>query len=162
MEIRAARREEAARLTTIARTSKASWGYPRDWLHLWEDELTLTPGEIDTTLVWVATAGESILGYCALAATGDPEALEIDGFFVAPEHMGTGVGRALMRHAMAQAIAAGARRLKIVSDPNAEGFYRRFGARRVGWEPSRPPERQLPVLTIDLTDPHLDKGEQTP
>jgi predicted N-acetyltransferase YhbS len=162
MEIRAARREEAARLTSIARTSKASWGYPQDWLHLWEDELTLTPGEIDRAMVWVATAGESILGYCALAATGDPEALEIDGFFVAPEHMGTGVGRALMRHAMAQAIAAGARRLKIVSDPNAEGFYRRFGARRIGWEPSRPPGRQLPVLAIDLTDPHLDKGEQTP
>ena len=46
--------------------------------------------------------------------------------------MGKGVGRRLFEHARAVAAGAGVRVLEIDSDPNAEAFYCRMGAVRVG------------------------------
>src|SRR5207302_7733682 len=40
--------------------------------------------------------------------------------------------------------------LEIASDPNAQGFYRRMGARPVGFVPSRPRGRRLPLLVVDV------------
>jgi hypothetical protein len=42
-------------------------------------------------------------------------------------------------------------RLKIVSDPNAEGFYLRMGAQRVGWVAAQPRGRRLPLLVIHVS-----------
>jgi hypothetical protein len=40
----------------------------------------------------------------------------------------------------------------VPSDPNAQGFYVKMGAQRVGEVPSRPPGRTLPLLVLRLTD----------
>jgi GNAT superfamily N-acetyltransferase len=45
--------------------------------------------------------------------------------------MGRGIGRSLFIHALGRAKELGFRELEIESDPNAEGFYLRLGARRV-------------------------------
>jgi hypothetical protein len=42
------------------------------------------------------------------------------------------VGRALFEHAVGTAASLGAEVVGIEADPNAEGFYRRMGAKRVG------------------------------
>lgn len=47
----------------------------------------------------------------------------------------------------------GARMLRISSDPNAEGFDRRMGARREGDVPSTLEGRRLPLLVFDLRAP---------
>jgi GNAT superfamily N-acetyltransferase len=52
--------------------------------------------------------------------------------WVLPNAMGKGVGRSLFIHALDRAKALGFRKLEIESDPNAEGFYQRMGAQRVG------------------------------
>jgi hypothetical protein len=44
----------------------------------------------------------------------------------------------------------GAPRLWISADPNAERFYTRVGARRVGEVPSTPTGRTLPRLVLDV------------
>ncbi|WP_230960410.1 hypothetical protein [Burkholderia pseudomultivorans] len=44
--VRAACASDAGQLTTLARLSKAYWGYPREWLDLWEADLTVTPAVI--------------------------------------------------------------------------------------------------------------------
>jgi predicted N-acetyltransferase YhbS len=77
--------------------------------------------------------------------------MELDALFVAPEHIGTGLGKALMGWAIRTARAAGAARLSILSDPHAAPFYRHLGARDVGSEPSPPPPgRTLPLLHLQL------------
>jgi Acetyltransferase (GNAT) domain len=48
----------------------------------------------------------------------------------------SGVGRALLAHAVAEARQLGAERLTILADPNAAGFYERNGAARIGEVPS--------------------------
>jgi GNAT superfamily N-acetyltransferase len=56
----------------------------------------------------------------------------LDYLWVEPESMGRGLGRALLSHALETARTHGAARLAIDSDPHAEEFYRRMGARCVG------------------------------
>ncbi len=60
----------------------------------------------------------------------------------------SGVGKALLRHALRTARENGALGLEVASDPHAEGFYRKLGARRIGVVPSHPEGRKLPLLRI--------------
>jgi len=58
----------------------------------------------------------------------------------------------LFAHAVAQARKLGQRTLKIEADPNAEGFYTRMGARRVGEAVTEieGQRRELPLLICEL------------
>jgi predicted N-acetyltransferase YhbS len=74
---------------------------------------------------------------------------------VLPERMGEGVGRALFEHALRTAASLGAGVVGIEADPNAEGFYRRMGARRVDeivYEIDGR-ERVLPLLAMYVQAP---------
>ncbi|MCB0291707.1 MAG: GNAT family N-acetyltransferase [Calditrichaeota bacterium] len=64
--------------------------------------------------------------------------------------MGQGAGARLFRHAVAALASHGIKHLKIVSDPHAEGFYQKMGARRVGAVASSIPGRALPVLMYEM------------
>jgi GNAT superfamily N-acetyltransferase len=141
--------EDTAALTALAQRAKAHWGYPEEWLAIWKPELTLSPADIHRMHVHVARLGRRIAGFYALLGQGQTQSLE--HFWVDPDDMGRGVGRALLRHALKHAADHGAKDVEIESDPNAEGFYLRLGARQVGWR-SRPvagTARRLPLLLID-------------
>ena len=78
------------------------------------------------------------------------EVLGLD-LWVEPSAIGTGLGRTLWVHLLGQARALGHRALLIESDPNAEGFYLRMGARRVGERASKIlAGRMLPVMVVDV------------
>ena len=73
---------------------------------------------------------------------------------VEPRHIRSGVGRALLAHAIAEARRRGAERLTILADPNAAGFYERNGAVRIGEAPSDAgPGRLLPLYEVRLYSP---------
>jgi GNAT superfamily N-acetyltransferase len=57
---------------------------------------------------------------------------ELEHMWIRPEHMGTGVGRALFDHVKERATELRISAFEISSDPNAEGFYERMGATRIG------------------------------
>jgi GNAT superfamily N-acetyltransferase len=88
--------------------------------------------------------------FYALAMRGADAVL--DHFWVQPERMGRGIGRELFGHAVGTARAGGATRLEIDSDPHAEAFYRRMGARRIGEVPADVDgvRRVLPRLEVIL------------
>jgi GNAT superfamily N-acetyltransferase len=70
----------------------------------------------------------------------------LDRFWVLPEKIGCGVGRAMMQHAMGLFLKSQADTLQVVSDPNAEGFYLKMGFEKVGVHPSTPEGRYIPIL----------------
>jgi GNAT superfamily N-acetyltransferase len=80
-----------------------------------------------------------------------------------PRHIRSGVGRALLAHAIAEARRRGAGRLTILADPSAAAFYERAGAVRIGEAPSDAvPGRLLPLYEVRLDstgdrdlEPHL-------
>ena len=69
--------------------------------------------------------------------TTESDGMHLDHLWIAPHAMGRGIGRALFEHAVEQARRLGHQTLKIEADPNAEGFYTRMGARRVGEDRDR-------------------------
>jgi GNAT superfamily N-acetyltransferase len=147
--IRPARRDEAALLSDLAVRSKATWGYGEAFMHACEPLLRVTPHYIAEHPVFVATAGERVLGFYSL--NDERYQLELDLLFVAPDALRGGVGSALCAHALETARAAGFTELFVESDPEAEGFYVRMSGVRVGTVQSTVEQgRELPVLRFDL------------
>ena len=146
-----ARPEDAEELSLVARAAKAHWGYSEHDLALWADDLTISPQFVEDNAVFCVERAGAPVGFCA-TESGD-HGWEIGHLWVEPEHIGTGVGGALLRHAADWACSRGIETLRVVSDPHAEGFYAKFGARRVGRVPSVPEGRTLPVLELDSALP---------
>jgi N-acetylglutamate synthase-like GNAT family acetyltransferase len=149
LKIRKASTEDAERLTTIAHDAKRHWGYPEHWIKHWQDDLTISPEFVAANQVYVAESEGELLGFYALIISSDKA--ELDHLWVAPEHIGTGVGKELFIHAMQHAAGRDISEVEILSDPNAEGFYRKMGAHRIGETVSEidGQQRALPRLTVD-------------
>jgi len=130
VQIRRAKPEEAGLLTEIAHAAKRHWGYPENWIQHWKADLTITPEFIANNEVYVAVKGEEIVGCCALAI--NESVAELEHMWIRPEHMGAGVGRALFLHVKERAANLNVPALELSADPNAEGFYERMGATRIG------------------------------
>jgi GNAT superfamily N-acetyltransferase len=146
--VRPGRGEDAARLTAIAHAAKAHWGYPPDWLEGWREQLTVTPASLARLRVIVAEDSGEPVGFGAVAERGD--VAEIEHLWVDPPAMGRGIGGRLLEELLCICRAGGASRARVVSDPNAAPFYRRFGAIDVGNVPSTPAPRRLPLLEFRL------------
>ena len=130
VKIRRASSEDAASLTAIAHEAKRHWGYPEHWITHWESDLTISPEYIEINQAYVAEDDGQALGFYTLLLKGDKA--ELDHMWVKPEHMGPGVGRQLFIHAMRTAASKDIAKVEILSDPNAEGFYKKMGAYREG------------------------------
>lgn len=151
MRIRQALPQEAKALTEIAFNAKRHWGYPEHWIEHWQADLTITSDFIASNQVYAAEREGEIIGFYALILRDS--VAELEHLWVAPSHIGTGVGKELFVHAMQKAAGENVSAVEISSDPNAEGFYERMGARRIGEDSSEldGQTRQLPRLTVDTT-----------
>ena len=145
--LRPARREELAALSDLCRASKAVWGYDAAFMDACRDELTLQPRDLPDLIV-VECDGHAA---GVAAVQGDGPVLSLEKFFVAPERIGTGLGRVLFDGVRAEVRRRGARVLEIEADPGARPFYERMGAVVTGSAPSGSiPGRVLPKLTYSL------------
>ena len=154
VQIRRAKPDEAVVLTEIAHAAKRHWGYPENWIEHWKADLTITPEFIANNEMYVATNGAEIVGCCAIVF--DESAAELEHMWIRPEHMGTGVGRALFIHVKERAANLKVPALELSADPNAEGFYERMGAQRIGEVRSElaGQPRILPRMTVNLSSEH--------
>lgn len=147
--IRPARATEADVLTALVMRSKAHWGYDADFLDRCRPFLAVSRAMIEKGHVFVAEDDGAALG--VLALTPDAGRFEVKLLFIAPEAIGRGVGRVLWDAAVRQARDSGHRNMLVVSDPFAEGFYQRMGARRIGEHVSEiDATRKLPLLRFEI------------
>ena len=153
IEIRRATPAESEILTALAHAAKGYWDYPQEWIDSWKSDLTLTPEFIANNEVFVATVADAIAGCCALVVS---ECLaELEHMWIYPEQMGKGVGRALFEHVSRRAGDLGFSELELSADPNAEAFYERMGANRIGEVPADMfgQARVLPRMRVELAQP---------
>jgi ribosomal protein S18 acetylase RimI-like enzyme len=150
MQIVRARPEDALLLTHIAVTAKQHWGYPKTLMESWRELLTIRPEFITSQETYSAIVDGQSVGFYALHC--HEQRAHLEHLWVLPQAMHKGVGRALFDHAVTRARALGFETLQIESDPNAEGFYQRMGARRVSANVSEMQghRRELPLLVYDL------------
>ena len=146
MKIVRAKPEDAETLTQIAHTAKRHWGYPESLIAAWRDVLTMRPEFIAANVAFIAIEEERTVGFYVL--TTEDDGLHLDHLWIVPDAMRRGIGRALFEHAIAQAKNLRFDSLKIEADPNAEGFYQRMGAKRVGTSVSEVEgeRRELPIM----------------
>ncbi len=147
----------APRLTTLCRRSKAHWGYPPELLARWADDLRIEPADIVRDQVLLATdsdaaddaADDAILGFARVVERADHA--QLADLWVEPASMGAGVGRSLWAAAVEAARRLPFDELRFAADPNAEPFYERMGARRIGDLPSEVVDgRTLGLMAFDL------------
>jgi GNAT superfamily N-acetyltransferase len=150
MQIVRAKPEDADTLTEIAHAAKRHWRYPERWIESWREILTIRPEFIAENVAYAAIEEDRAVGFYLL--TTEVDGLHLDHLWIAPHAMGRGFGRALFEHAVRQTRSLGHRILKIEADPNAEGFYARMGARRVGEAVTEVDgqRRELPLLFYEL------------
>jgi GNAT superfamily N-acetyltransferase len=152
VEVRRAGPGDAGALGRVAFAAKGHWGYPGHWMELWRPGLEVSPAFVRDNEVYVAVSGEKAVGFYALVGGG--HRLDLEHLWVLPAWIGTGLGRRLFEHAMRRARELGARTVTIEADPNAEGFYRKMGARRAGENvyELEGKERALPVMVVELAN----------
>jgi len=93
-----------------------------------------------------------LAGFDSLELLSDTE-IDLVHLFVDPEFIGIGIGLQLLDHACQTARELGFDKLSIQGDPNAERFYLRCGAERVGERESASiPNRMLPLFEIQLVE----------
>lgn len=137
--IRRAVERDAGRLTRLVRSSRAYEGRYSSMV----EGYRVGPDYIEAHRVFVAVeeipggegGGERLVGFYALLV----EAAELDLMFVSDQAQGYGIGRLLVEHMRGEARNAGIDRVRVVSHPPAEGFYRSVGAWPVGTVPANPP-----------------------
>ncbi|GAA3248483.1 GNAT family N-acetyltransferase [Pseudonocardia petroleophila] len=147
LELRRARPGEAAELAALAVRSKGHWPYPPEFLARFARVQGLTEEVVAANEVWVGERAGRVRGFCTLLHRADRAIL--DDLWLDPAEIGRGSGRLLFEHAVARAVAAGARVLEWDADPHAVGFYERMGAGTVGWSDS-PLGRPLPLMRLTL------------
>ena len=152
LNIREALPDEARLLSDLALLSKAHWGYSQYFLDACRAELTVDPAQIDSDCYqyFAAIEGNVIIGFYALKRLSVDD-YELEALFVAPGHIGAGIGRTLITHAKRMLSQQGAVRLILQGDPNATQFYVAAGGRQIGARESGSiPGRHLPLFEIEI------------
>ena len=145
--LRRAVADDAAALTDIALKSKAYWGYDQAFMGACLDELTVTEATMRLGETWLAEDADGrITGFFDLRA--EKGIAEVYDLFVAPDRIGSGLGRLLWDRLEERAAAMNVDLIGIDADPHAVDFYTHMGAEVVGESPSGSiPGRMLPRLT---------------
>ncbi|MDZ4736599.1 MAG: GNAT family N-acetyltransferase [Rhodospirillaceae bacterium] len=147
--IRKARLSEADALSELAVRSKAHWGYDAAFMARCREALRVDTAAMRLFPYYVVERDGALLGFYGLEPEADQIGLAF--FFVAPEAIGSGLGRALLDHAKETARTEGYDELIAIADPNAASFYEKMGGRPAGATPSEvDPARPLPVLRFPL------------
>lgn len=150
MKIRKAQIIDAEKLSQIAFAAKSFWNYPKSWLNLWKEALTITPNFIDNHEVYLAESDGKVSGFYALILDG--EKVQLEHLWISPENIGSGIGKKLMADAIEKAKSFGASSMEIEAEPNALGFYQKQGAVKIGESKSEieGQTRILPLMRINL------------
>lgn len=142
--------QHATVLTDIAIAAKRYWKYPERWITIWIPSLTISSDYISRNETWMALVERQPVGFYSL--TPDREAMWLDNLWVLPNFMRQSIGRQLFAHALERGRTFGITALQIEADPNAQNFYEKMGARKIGehhGEVDGHP-RTLPIMEIAL------------
>lgn len=136
--------EDADALTNIALASKAIWGYTEAQVESWRDDLTITYDRIQNWKFYKYLEGEQIVGFHGLSFSSETAVLEF--LFVSPKCIGNKIGHQLLEHALYVAREKEVQEVIVLSDPNAKGFYEKYGFKKFKEEESSIEGRFLPWL----------------
>ncbi|MES2487064.1 MAG: GNAT family N-acetyltransferase [Bacteroidota bacterium] len=137
-------------LTAITKKSKAYWGYTEEQLLAWSQQLTITEVYIKDNEVYKLLVDGGVVGYYSYFSK-DKNTVTLDNLFVLPVFISSGIGRLLMEDFLLRIKNTSAKKAILESEPNAEGFYAKFGFVKTGHVETLIKDRYLPIMELDIT-----------
>ncbi|EIK42907.1 acetyltransferase, GNAT family [Cellvibrio sp. BR] len=128
-------------------TSKGYWGYSQEQLEEWRSNLRFEEKYISRNTVKLILKDKDVIGFFAIVK-GDSD--ELDHFWLLPKAIGKGYGNLVFEQILSECKTLDITEFYITSDPDAEGFYLKKGAFKVGEIYSEPQKRMLPRLKFTL------------
>lgn len=117
-----AKLSDAKLLSEIAIISKAFWGYKKEDLQSWVNDLTVTDNMIIECDVYQYAIDSKTVGFYVLNPP-EKENSELEMLFVLPAFIGKGIGKQLLLHAFEKAKTMSSKTMTLLADPNAVPFY---------------------------------------
>ena len=134
----------------LLRLSKGHWGYSSEFLDRFMQGFSLTVQYIQEQDIKLFYINSRIAGFFNFIINKD-NMFELDNFFLHPDYIGQGIGRALWNSCCQLAEKCHYTEFVIWSDPNAEPFYLKMGCKKIGVRVSPTlPNRYPPVLKFKL------------
>jgi GNAT superfamily N-acetyltransferase len=147
--------DQQAAINALILRSKAHWGYDAEMMDAMARVLRVDMGAAAEGRAIAGWVDDQPVGVAQVSAPYEDargQAMALDLLFIAPDAIGSGLGRRLYLWALDQARACEAERLDILSDPFARGFYTAMGASFIEERPSTIiPGRTLPWLEHRLS-----------
>lgn len=143
-----AKHTELLRYTLI--TSKGYWGYSQEQLEEWRSNLRFEEEYIARNTVKLILKDKELIGFFAIVK-GD--SAELDHLWLLPKAIGKGYGNLVFEQIILECSALDISSFYIISDTDAEGFYLKKGALKIGEVYSEPQKRMLPKLKFTVAKP---------
>lgn len=140
-----AKHTELLRDTLI--TSKGYWGYSQEQLEEWRANLRFEEEYIAGNTVKLILKDKEVIGFFAIVK-GDND--ELDHLWLLPKAIGKGYGNLVFEQILSECKTLNITEFYITSDPDAEGFYLKKGAFKVGEVYSEAQKRMLPKLKFTM------------
>lgn len=134
-------------LNRISLASKHHWGYPKEWMELWKDDMLLKETDFETQHIYKLVFAQNIIGFCAIQEL--PKVYDVTNLWVQPEHIGKGFGKLLLSFCI-EKIVLNNKPIIVEADPNAEAFYASQGFVTYAQKESLPKGRFLPLMKRGL------------
>ncbi|WP_162263960.1 MULTISPECIES: GNAT family N-acetyltransferase [Legionella] len=136
------------KINQFIRQSKAVWNYSESFLNVFMEKYGVKPSFLEREEIVLFEKDQSLVGLYAFKIN-EQSAAELDLFFINSNHIRQGLGKQIWQHAINFASTKGWLKFELVSDPNAEGFYLKMGAKSLRKFESFP-GRFVPVLSVSL------------
>ncbi len=149
MQIEKAQIDDHIILSKITYLGKAFWGYDKELLDKWKEDLTITPDYIIKNNVFKLISDGKIIGYYSFLKL-ENNILKLDFLFILPEYIGSGIGKLLMTDFIDKAKNLNIEKIILDADPNAEKFYSKFGFQTYNKLESSVKNRFLPQMQLIL------------
>ena len=146
-----AKPSDASTLTEIALESKAYWGYTKEQIESWREDLTILPEVFDSWRGSKFIIDTEIAGFYLLNRV-NARTCYVEFLFVRPNFIGKSIGKKLIEHAIVSARTNNCEVLNVLSDPNAESFYKKHGFKTIYQTESSIPGRFLPEMELEFPE----------
>jgi len=131
--IRKAKIDELSILNHLMERSLSVWEYPAKEHKELVEYLQITPEMLQNSVTYVAEKEGVVVGFWCREIKKE---LSLGRFYIDPAYIGKGVGSYLWSAMIAELTSRGLEYFTLLSDPNAQGFYEKKGAHKIGDHPS--------------------------
>ncbi len=137
--------EDAFLLSSIALKAKSFWNYPEEWIALWKDDLIITSDFINQHICFLLNIDDKTEGFCIII--NHDTYFEIEHCWINPDCIGKGYGKRMLTEVLSKPEFKGYK-FQVLSDPNALGFYQKFGFETIKQVAGKPEGRFLPLMEM--------------